>query len=89
MTATLSESQRDLPRLVELVGQGEDVIITVAGEPRARLTRPPAPAPSPRAPTPVQREKWIEELAELRRSNDTGKHGPTVEEILAEDRADR
>jgi antitoxin (DNA-binding transcriptional repressor) of toxin-antitoxin stability system len=64
------------------------VIITVAGEPRARLTRPPLPA-APRALSAEARARWLEELAELRRLNDTGKHHPTVEEILAEDRADR
>ena len=38
MTTTLSQSQADLPRLVELANQGEDVVITVEGKPKARLT---------------------------------------------------
>ena len=39
MTATLSQSQSDLPRWVELASQGEVVLITVEGKPKARLTR--------------------------------------------------
>ena len=43
MIATLSKSQAELPRLVELASQGEDVVITVEGKPKARLTRAEAP----------------------------------------------
>ena len=39
MTATLSTSQSELPRLVEIASLGEDVVITVEGKPKARLTR--------------------------------------------------
>jgi hypothetical protein len=43
----------------------------------------------PRLLSHVEREQWLAELAELRRSASTGKMGLTVEQILAEDRADR
>ena len=88
MTATLSQSQADLPRLVELASQGEDVLITVEGRPKARMTRVTETVPLHPLTRP-EMEQWLSELAELRRRNDTGKVGLTVEQILEEDRADR
>jgi len=88
MTATLSKSQADLPRLVELASQGEDVVITVEGKPKARLTRAETVV-CPRRLSREETEQWMAELDELRRSISTGKQGITVEQILEEDRADR
>ncbi|MEO7299685.1 MAG: type II toxin-antitoxin system prevent-host-death family antitoxin [Verrucomicrobiota bacterium] len=88
MVATLSKSQADLPRLVELASQGEDVVITVEGKPKARLTRAETVV-RPRELSEDEREQWLAELAELRRSVSTGKHGLTVDQILDEDRDDR
>ena len=84
MIATLSKSQAELPRLVDLASQGEDVVITVEGKPKARLTRAEAP-PSPA----FDGKKWIAELEELNRHYHTGQNGLTVEQILTEDREDR
>lgn len=83
MTATLSQSQADLPRLVELASQGEDVVIVVDGKPKAKLTRVES-APS----GPFDGEKWMIELEDLNRRYNTGRNGLTVEQILAEDRED-
>ena len=85
MTETLTQSQADLPRLVEIASRGEDVLITVAGQPRARLTRA---EPGVRADQLSQEEaeQWQSELAELRRSVSTGKLTPTAEELIGEDR---
>jgi prevent-host-death family protein len=88
MTATLSNSQADLPRLVELASQGEDVVITVEGRPKARLTRAELVV-RPRELSREETEQWMAELAELRARYSTGKPGLTVEQILEEDRADR
>ena len=88
MIATLSKSQADLPKLVEIASQGEDVVITVEGRPKARLTRAETMV-RPRQLGQAERRQWIAELAELRRSVSTGKSGSSVEQILAEDRADR
>jgi prevent-host-death family protein len=88
MTATLSKSQADLPRLVELASQGEDVVITVEGRPKARLTRAETVV-RPRQLSREETEKWMAELAELRTRCSTSKQGLTVEQILEEDRADR
>jgi prevent-host-death family protein len=90
MTATLSKSQADLPRLVEIASQGEDVLITVEGKPKARLTRA-NDAPGDGAPpiSPVDLTGRVRELAALREKYRTGKAGPTVDRILDEIRADR
>ena len=90
MTATLSKSQADLPRLVEIASQGEDVLITVEGKPKARLTRPHvAPDNGPPPKSPVDLTVRVKELASLRDKYRTGKTGLTVDQILEETRADR
>jgi antitoxin (DNA-binding transcriptional repressor) of toxin-antitoxin stability system len=90
MVTTLSEGQTNLPRLVELASQGEDVVITVDGKPKAKLTRPEI-TPSQNGSGTKQRElvSWLKELETLREKYSTGKTGPTVEALIAEDRADR
>lgn len=88
MTTTLSQSQADLPRLVELASQGEDVVITVEGRPKARLTRAEH-LPGNGAKAAVDMAEWLKELEDVRRKHGTGKSGATVEQILDEDRADR
>ena len=84
MTTTLNQTQADLPRLVELASQGEDVLITVEGTPKAKLTRIETTAPQP-----FDGRKWIGELEDLNRRYNTGKNGLSVEQILAQDREDR
>jgi antitoxin (DNA-binding transcriptional repressor) of toxin-antitoxin stability system len=90
MTASLSKSQAELPRLVEIASQGEDVVITVEGKPKARLTRPHV-APDNGAPSksPADLTVRVKELASLRDKYRTGKTGLTVDQILEETRADR
>lgn len=90
MTATLSKSQAELPRLVEIASQGEDVVITIDGKPKARLTRAdilPVNGGSPRSP--VDLTVRVKELASLRDTYRTGKAGLTVDQILEETRDDR
>ena len=82
MMATLEEAQAVLPKLVEIVQQGEEVVITRDGRPVAKLTRVPQTNPSP------NREAWLAKLARLREATATGKTSPTVEQILDEDRGD-
>jgi prevent-host-death family protein len=90
MTATLRETQANLQRLVELASRGEDVVITVDGRPKAKLTcAEPALSSEKRCATPAGLANWSKELEEIRRTFSTGKVGPTVEQVLAEDRADR
>jgi prevent-host-death family protein len=46
-TVSLSEATRSLSRLVELAARGEEIVITKAGRPRARLV-PMGPRTRPR-----------------------------------------
>jgi hypothetical protein len=61
---------------------------SVAGQPKTQLAR----AKSSEQPRQLCREeidRWIAELAALRKACETGKTGLTVEQILKEDRAER
>jgi prevent-host-death family protein len=90
MTTTLSNSQAELPRLVEIASQGDDVVITVEGKPKARLTRAhevPTNGTSPKGP--VDLTVRVQELASLREKYRTGQSELTVDQILQENRADR
>ncbi len=90
MVATLRESQADLARLIELASQGEDVVITVDGKPKAKLTRTQVSrTDGGLGLRPAELAEWLNELEDLRRRYSTGKTGLTVEQILDEDRADR
>jgi antitoxin (DNA-binding transcriptional repressor) of toxin-antitoxin stability system len=89
MTATFSKTQAELPRLVEIASQGEDVVIMVGGKPKARLTRANVAPDSGVAPRgPVDLMARIKELATLRDKYRTNKAGLTVDQILEETRAE-
>jgi antitoxin (DNA-binding transcriptional repressor) of toxin-antitoxin stability system len=83
MTATLEQTQSDLPRLVNLVQQGEEVVITNQGRAVAKLSAVPQGAPS------AGREAWLARLRQLRENSATGKTSPTTEEILEDLRSER
>lgn len=81
-----------MPKLVEIASQGEDVIITVDGQPKARLTRAdiaPGNDVSPQIQNRADLNVRINELASLRDKYCTRKAGLTVDQILQETRADR
>jgi len=80
MTATLEQTQADLLKLLGMVQQGEEVVITSQGRPVAKLTG------VPQAHSPPNRQAWLAKLAQLRQRLSTGKTGLTVEQILDEDR---
>jgi prevent-host-death family protein len=80
MTATLEQTQADLLKLLGMVQQGEEVVITSQGRPVAKLTGVPQANPSP------NRQAWLARLAQLCQRLSTGKTGLTVEQILDEDR---
>jgi prevent-host-death family protein len=87
MTATLSKSQAELPKLVEIASQGEDVVITVEGKPKARLTRA-EPGDGNGTEAPLDMDAWLKELEIARRKYATGGVGISTEQILNEDRGD-
>lgn len=80
MTATLEQTQADLLKLLGMVQQGQEVVITSHGLPVAKLTGLPQANPS------SNRQAWLAKLVQLRQRLSTGKTGLTVEQILDEDR---
>jgi antitoxin (DNA-binding transcriptional repressor) of toxin-antitoxin stability system len=83
MTATLEQTQADLLKLVNLVQQGEEVVITSQGRAVARLSAVSQAAPAP------NRQAWLSRLRQLRESTATGKISPATEEILDDLRSER
>jgi prevent-host-death family protein len=88
MTATLSKSQAELPELVEIASQGEDVVITVDGKPKARLTRAEGTAANGNTP-PLDMAAWLRELEDVRQRYATANPGLSIGQILDLDRSDR
>ena len=80
MTAALEQTQADLLKLLGMVQQGEEVVITSQGRPVAKLTGVPQTNQAP------NRQAWLAKLAQLRQQLSTGKTGPTIEQLLDEDR---
>ena len=87
MTATLAKSQAQLPELVEIASQGEDVVITVDGKPKARLTRAVGAAANGNT-QPVDMAAWLREK-EVRREYAAANSGLSTDQILDADRSDR
>lgn len=83
MIATLRETKAQLSRMVKLAANGEEVFITVHGKQIAKLVG------LPRRAGKLDNQKWLAELAGLRRKYSTGRVGMTAQEIQDEDRAER
>ena len=83
MIRSLRESKAKLSELVELASRGEDVLISVRGKVRARLTTAGAAAAAPVG------TRWARELRALQRAHATGRPKIGVEQILSELREDR
>ncbi len=60
MIASLRETKTRLSEYVRMVEKGEDVIITVRGQPRARLT-------AIREPRSTDRKAWAKRLSKLQK----------------------
>lgn len=82
MIVNLRNGKARLSELVEVASQGEDVLITVRGKVKARLTRAlPEPSRS-------DRNDWVEELrAHLARQ--ASRPAGTMQQVLDEVRQDR
>ena len=83
MTATVEQTQRDLTSMIRVALAGEEVVITEAGQPVAKLT---GISPSGGG---TDRRAWLDRLRELRQSTKGSKSGRTSEEIIELDRAER
>lgn len=88
MIATLRESKAKLSELVERASRGEEILITVHGKVKARLSEARQATPAAMGKT------WADELRALH-GDDRGKPKPRrkpvlpVEKILEQDREDR
>jgi prevent-host-death family protein len=83
MIKTLRESKAKLSELVERASQGEDVLITVRGKVKARLTRAGAPIDT------ADRQAWIARLRKLQKTYTLGEPKASVDAILTELRQER
>jgi prevent-host-death family protein len=83
MIATLRESKAKLSEMVDLASRGEDVLISVRGKVKARLTRAAASGGA------ADRASWAAGLKRLQKSPGKGAARHTVEEILDQRREDR
>jgi prevent-host-death family protein len=83
MVKTLPESKAQLSELVEAASRGEDILISVRGKARARLTR------ATESSAGIGRD-WAQDLLALqKRIGARRKPKLTSEQILSESRADR
>lgn len=82
MIMSLRESKAKLSELVERASRGEDVLITVRGRIKARLTSAETQGKK------ADRKAWLKELRKLRKKNDTGRVSISIEKILREQRGD-
>ena len=83
MTAALEESPTDLEHLVELARRGEEVVLTRAGFPVAKITA------MPDSDWPRRRDQWLGELKRLRAVVGAGAPGTLTEQIVDELREER
>ena len=84
MVKTLRESKAKLSELVATASRGEDVLITVRGTVKARLTKVEA------SPAGFDGRAWVGELRTLQEATKRRRKPKlTIERILAEHRADR
>ena len=84
MVKTLRESKAKLSELVDRASRGEDVLITVRGAVKARLTIVEA------SPAGFDGRVWVDELRALQEAVKRRKKPKlTIERILADHRADR
>lgn len=83
MVTNLRESKARLSELVQRASQGEDVLITVRGKVKARLTAATKPD------FDDDRSAWVEELAKLRKEHRGRGKGRSSNAILSELRRER
>ena len=87
MIKSLRESKAKLSELVEQASRGEDVLITVRGKVKARLTSAALQTGQ------ADMQRWADELEQLHMRVSaqvhTRGHKLTTEAILSEDRSDR
>jgi len=84
MIKNLSEAKSSLSELVQLAASGEEIVITMHGQPMARLT-----GISSDSTSSVSREQWAAELAAAAEAARVGEPVSTPQEFWDEIRGDR
>jgi prevent-host-death family protein len=83
MVTNLRDAKSRFSELVKLAADGEDILITVRGEPMVKLTR------AVDAASFDDREAWIDELTEAAAREQAGSQVGTTQAYWDESRADR
>lgn len=84
MITNLREAKSSLSQLVQRAAGGEEVLITVRGEPKARLV-----GLKPNADEAISREKWATELAAGAAAAQVGEAVSSPQEYWDDSRSDR
>jgi prevent-host-death family protein len=83
MVKTLRESRANISKLVERASQGEDVLISVRGKVKARLTWAALPQKA------IALDAWPKQLRRLQLEYAKGRPKARTGQILGEQRKDR
>jgi prevent-host-death family protein len=83
MIKTLRESKAKLSELVEMAGKGQEILITVRGKVKARLTPVESGRPSDKGSV------WAGELRALHKTYGARTHKARSEDVLTPIREDR
>ena len=84
MVANLKDAKSRFSELVKRASEGEDILITVRGEPTVRLTAIP-----PASKQQENRVVWVDELIEAAASASAGEAVATSQEYWDESRSGR
>ena len=84
MITNLREAKSNLSQLVQLAAEGEEIVITVRGQPAARLT-----CAVPREMHDVGRKEWADELAAAADGARVGQRKSTKQQFWDELREER
>jgi len=84
MITNLSEAKGNLSQLVQRPADGEEIVITVRGQPMARLM-----SVAPKSGHVVDRQEWADELSAAAKGARVGPRKATTQQVWDDLREDR
>ena len=84
MITNLREAKSNLSQLVQRAADGEEIVITVRGQPMARLM-----SVTPKSGHMVDRQEWADELSAAAEGARVGPRNPTTQQVWDDLREDR